>query len=415
VPKGQAGVAARRAWPRASCPVSGAAEPSVERIARWSMYLHRLELRDFRNWSRLDLTLPEGMVIFHGPNGAGKTNLLESICLAAAGDSPRAHESQDMIRLAEEVAFVRADFHGLDRRPRLEIGLARSGQKQVKVNGAPKRRSDLIGLAPVVYFSADDIAVIKGEPSARRRFLDAEISAISQSYYFQLIRYRRSLEQRNRLLKDIRSGRARPSALDPWDRSLAKHGAAVIVKRRGFAADLAPEAAAAHDLLTGHARGLVVAYRPSIGPLDEQDSRAALEEPASLVGNIAIHLESVWREERQNDILRGATGAGPHRDDLEVLLRGEPVRLFGSQGEQRTCAVALRIGLASVVRSATGDRPVLLLDDVLSELDARYRAGVFAACAQAQQVIITCCDPADIPAQARESAASFEVRDGRLI
>jgi DNA replication and repair protein RecF len=379
------------------------------------MYLSRLELRDFRNWARLDLTLPEGMVIFHGANGAGKTNLLESICLAAAGDSPRAHESHDMIRLGGDIAFVRTDFHGAERRPCLEVGLARSGQKQLKINGAPKRRSDLIGLAPVIYFSADDIAVIKGEPGARRRLLDIEISAISQSYYFELNRYRRSVEQRNRLLKDIRGGRARPDSLDPWDRSLAKHGAAVTLKRHEFIGELAPESAAAHDLLAGHTVGLLVEYRPSVGLLELQDAGTGLEDVSSLVEKIAIRLEARLREERQSDILRGSTGSGPHRDDLEVLLRREPVRLFGSQGEQRTCAVALRIGLTSVVRTATGDRPVLLLDDVLSELDARYRVGVFAACAQAQQVIITCCDPADIPSQARESAASFEVRDGRLV
>jgi DNA replication and repair protein RecF len=379
------------------------------------MYLRRLELRDFRNWACLDLTLPEGMVIFHGANGAGKTNLLESVCLAAAGDSPRAHESQEMIRLGEDVAFVRTDFHGTEHRPRLEVGLARSGQKQLKINGAPKRRSDLIGLAPVVYFSADDIAIIKGEPGARRRLLDIEISAISQSYYFEMNRYRRSAEQRNRLLKDIRAGRARPDSLDPWDRSLAKHGAAVTLKRHEFISALAPESATAHGLLTGHASDFSVAYRPSVGPLELQGTGTHVEDSSSLVENNAIHLEARLREERGSDILRGSTGSGPHRDDIEVLLRGEPVRLFGSQGEQRTCAVALRIGLTSVVRAATGDRPVLLLDDVLSELDARYRAGVFAACGQAQQVIITCCDPADIPSQARESAASFEVRDGRLV
>ncbi len=189
----------------------------------------------------------------------------------------------------------------------------------------------------------------------------------------------------------------------------------MTLKRHEFIGELAPESAAAHDLLAGHTGGLLVEYRPSVGLLELQDAGTGLEDVSSLVEKIAIRLEARLREERQNDILRGSTGSGPHRDDLEVLLRREPVRLFGSQGEQRTCAVALRIGLTSVVRTATGDRPVLLLDDVLSELDARYRVGVFAACAQAQQVIITCCDPADIPSQARESAASFEVRDGRLV
>jgi DNA replication and repair protein RecF len=379
------------------------------------MYLHRLELRNFRNWVRLDLTLPPGTVIFHGPNGAGKTNLLEAICVAAGGDSPRSHESQDLIRLGEEVAFVGAEFQGADPRPRLEVGLARSGQKQIKISGAPKRRADLIGLAPVVYFSADDIGVIKGEPSARRRLLDAELSAISRSYYFQLLRYRRALEQRNSLLRELRSRRGRADTLGPWDRAAARYGAAVMLERREFIALLAPQATSAHSVLTGGARDLLVEYRPSVALPVGQTLCDREEEASRMVEKMSIHLESVLREERQTDISRGVTGSGPHRDDIEVLLRGEPVRSFGSQGEQRTCAVALRLGIAAIIRQVTGERPVLLLDDVLSELDARYRTGVFAACQQAEQVIITCCDSADIPRATHPAAAAFEVRDGELV
>jgi DNA replication and repair protein RecF len=378
------------------------------------MYLHRLRLNDFRNWARLDAELPPGTVVFHGPNGAGKTSLLEAICLTATGDSPRSHDSQEMIRLGEEVAFARADYHGADSRTRLEAAVARTGQKQLKVNGAPKRRADLIGLAPVVYFSADDIGVVKGEPAARRRLIDTELSAISRPYYSQLLRYRRSLEQRNSLLREIRAGRAQSITLSAWDRSLARYGAEITLRRREFIASLAPQSAAVHASLTGKDADFLVEYRPSIALPSEQTLFFGEEEGASLAGKMSIHLESRLREERQADIARGSTTSGPHRDDIEVLLRGEPARSFGSQGEQRTCAVALRLGLAAVIRQIAGESPVLLLDDVLSELDARYRAGVFAACEQAEQVIITCCDPADIPRSARQ-AASFEVRNGQLV
>lgn len=378
------------------------------------MYLRRLELRDFRNYQRADAILPPGMVIFHGANGAGKTNLLEGVCLAASGASPRAQGAVELVRLGEDVGFVRAHFASDERELSVETGLARTGQRQIKINGAVRRRADLIGLAPVVYFSTDDITAIKGEPGARRRLLDTELSCVSRPYYHDLARYRRSLEQRNRLLKEVRAGRGGAEALDAWDRAVARYGARVMAARQAFLASLGPAAAAAHARLTGGARELLVEYRPCLALPDGQCADACQEEPARLVENLSVLLQRVLFEGREADIARGATGAGPHRDDVEVLLGGWPVPAFGSQGEQRTCAIAIRLGLAGVIESMTGRRPLLLLDDVLSELDSRYRAGVFSACAHADQVIITCCDVADIPAGARSGAAAFEVRDGQL-
>lgn len=379
------------------------------------MHLSLLELRDFRNWDRLALPLAPGLTVFHGPNGAGKTNLLEAICLAASGDSPRARETHEMVRWRQDFAFVRAEWRGGEGLLRLEVGLARAGQRQVKVHGAPRPRADRIGLAPVVYFSADDITVIKGEPASRRRLLDRALSALSPHYYFQLLRYRRALDQRNRLLKLLRSGRAHPTALDPWDRALARYGAPLVLARADLLAALTPPSAAAHSRLTGAPSRFLVQYRPSVDPPTGQTIVPDEEDPPLAAANLSGRFDSVLRAEREGDIARGATGAGPHRDDFEVLLDGEPVRIFASQGEQRTCALALRIGLADVVRLRRGASPVLLLDDVLSELDGRRRAGVLSACAEAEQVIITCCDIADIPPALQQAAAVFEVSDGKLV
>jgi DNA replication and repair protein RecF len=379
------------------------------------MYVRSLEVRDFRNYQRLEVEFAPGMVVIHGPNGVGKTNLLESICLAASGESPRAREIQETIRCGREYAFVRAELRGGGRELRLEVGLARSGQSQIKINGVVKRRVDLAGLAPVVYFSADDLGVIKGDAAARRQLLDRELSAVSRSYYHHLLRYRRSLEQRNRLLKELRAGRGRPDALGAWDRALARYGASLVLERTLFVSALAPQAARAHALLVGGTEEFVIRYRPSVACFRGQEPTAAREDRARMVGNMANRLEAVMREQREMDISRGATGSGPHRDDLELLLRGAPVRAFGSQGEQRACAVAIRLGLAALLGGLAGGSPVLLLDDVLSELDARYRAGVFRACAQAEQVVITCCDLADIPDGTRSAALVFEVRDGWLV
>lgn len=380
-----------------------------------TMYLRRLRLRDFRNYDDLDASLPSGTVILHGPNGAGKTNLLEAICLVASGESLRAHEGSEMIRLGQAFGFVSGDFVREDRDMRLEVALARTGQRRVKVDGATKRRTDLIGQAPLIHFSADDIGVVKGEPAARRRLIDTELSAISRGYYFHLGRYRRALDQRNRLLKDVRAGRGHRGSLTPWERALARYGAHVMLERLEFIACLGPEASSAHAVLTGGTRDLVVQYRPSVACLDAQSVGAGGEERTRLVENIASEVESALRDQQGADVHRGVTGMGPHRDDVELLLRGQSARGFASQGEQRSCAVAIRMGLAAVVARVTGERPLLLLDDVLSELDARYRLGVFAACEGAEQVVVTCCDVDDIPAEARVNGTTREVRDGRLV
>ena len=379
------------------------------------MYLRHLELRDFRNYGHVSVEFGQGHVVLHGPNGVGKTNLLEAICVAASGTSPRARTTEELVHWGCEYGFVGGGFVGADNGAQLDVGLARSGQRQIKINGAVKRRADLIGVAPVVYFWADDIGVVKGEASVRRRLVDTELSAVSRSYYFQLTRYRRAIEQRNRVLKELRARRGRQDALGPWDRAAARYGAGLILARSEFLALLGPEVSQAHRTLTGGGQSFVMEYRPSVEPPNEQTGEAGGKDRPGLVEELAKALAEMFGRERAADIAQGATGRGPHREDVELLLGGHQVRAFGSQGEQRVCALAIRMGLATVVEQMTGERPVLLLDDVLSELDARHRAGVFAACGQVDQVIITCCDAADIPAEAGEWAQSYEVRDGRLV
>ena len=379
------------------------------------MYLARLELRAFRSYSQAELALGRGVVVIHGRNGAGKTSLLEAACMAALGGSPRAGEAREMIRLGQDTSFVRAEFVAGGRRLQVEVGLARSGARQVKLNGAVRRRADLIGMTPLQYFSAADLELIQGEPGARRRLLDAELSATSARYHTLLGRYRRALEQRNRLLKEVRAGRAAIQGLAPWDRALARYGAEVMWERGQFVKALSPAAAAAHARLTGGSQELMIEYRPSVAMSDGQGHTLWEEERTRMVANLAARLESALQEARTEDLARGLTTVGPHRDDMEVLLRGVPARAFGSQGEQRGCALAIRLGLGQVMETTLGEQPVLLLDDVLSELDAQHRAGVFAACPRVEQVIITCCEVGTIPPEALARAQVHEVRDGQLI
>jgi DNA replication and repair protein RecF len=378
------------------------------------MYLAQLDLRDFRNYERLGLELSAGVVILHGPNGAGKTNLLESIAVAATGDSPRARVTQEMVRCGSEVGFVRADFGGQDDRTRIEIGLAAAGHRRVRIDGVVRRRADLIGLAPVVLFWVEDIEMVRGEPSGRRRLLDRELGAIRRPYDYHHGRYRRALEQRNKLLKLIRERREKAEALAPWEAALARHGARVMAERARFVAALAPEAGQAHAALTGGTRHLGMEYRPSIGMPEAQIAARGGKDADARVEEIAQAVSATLAGERGNDILYGRTQSGPHRDDVELTLDGQPVRAFASQGEQRSCAVAIRMGLAKVVENITGKAPLLLLDDVLSELDEGRRRGVFAGC-RSEQAIVTCCDLADIPAEVRARGAVLRIEGGGVL
>ena len=379
------------------------------------MHLHHLALRDFRNYETLRLELGPGTVVFHGPNGAGKTNLLEAVHLSSTGESPRAREAAELVRVGQSHTFVSSQYAAGPEQLKLELGLAVTGQRQIKVNGLVRRRTDLIGLAPVVHFSADDIVTLRGEPSGRRRLLDTELSNLSHSYYSHLLRYRRTLEQRNRLLKDLRAGKGRTDDLAPWDRAAARYGARVMVERADFIAELNVASAHAQARLTGEAQEFAVEYRPSLGQSCAQEPGQSEKTANEYVEPLAQALEEALREHRGADLGAGLTTIGPHRDDFEVLLNARPVRSYGSQGQQRAAALSVRLGLAEVAQRLTGERPVLLLDDVLSELDERYRAGVFAACAATDQAIITCCDPADVPAEARARSAVFEVCDGRIV
>ena len=379
------------------------------------MYVSQLSLHDFRNYATLNLSLPSGVVVFSGPNGAGKTNFLEAIYLSSTGESPRAREVADMVRFGQEYAFARTHFTRTDQSLRIEVGLSCAGQRQIKVNGAVRRRSDLIGLTPVIFFSADDITVIKGDPGGRRRLIDMELSAVSHSYYLYLGRYRRTLEQRNRLLKDIRAGRERRTALAPWDRAAARYGAQVMTERRFFSSRLSRLAAEAHSRLTEGNQTFMLEYRPSVVGIPEQETSEGEKNEDQFVELVGQILEETLQTERETDIGAGVTTHGPHRDDFELLLDGKPVRTFGSQGQQRAVALAVRLGLAAVAEQLTGEQPVLLLDDVLSELDVTYREGVFAACGAAQQTFITASDMAYLPAAAAARGTVFEVRDGRIL
>lgn len=379
------------------------------------MKLERLQLRDFRNYRDLDLQLGEPWMILAGANAQGKTNLLEAVSMAGVGYSPRGASDAEMIRWGQEQARIAAHVT-TDQRGALELEaiLAAHGRRQVKINGAPRRLADLAGVVGIVLFAVDDLDVIKRDPYARRRFLDNELGALSRSYYWNQARYRRAVDQRNRLLKDIRDQRRAIPELDSWDEQLSKTGAVVVEKRAAFLAALSEHGSEAYRRLTATQDTLELRYRPALGDEAAWVRMAAAVDAQDLRRRVCDRITRALAQGRAEEIERGATLCGPHRDDFDIVGGGVDLHRFGSQGEQRTAAIALRLGLVRVVGDAVGEPPVLLLDDVLSELDRERRAGLFEALGGAGQTIVTATDVDSIPAGVRAAARTLAVAAGAV-
>ncbi len=352
-------------------------------------------MEHFRNYATLDLALGPGLHVFAGANAQGKTNLLEAVYLTAVGRSPRTTHEGELIAWDAEVARATGLFASdLRGEFTVEVALGRKGapeamsrggsaQKKIKVNGAPRTLANLAGLVPVVLFLVDDLEIIRGEPARRRQFLDNDLSATSRTYAWALKQYTRVVEQRNRLLKEIREGQRDLASLAPWNDQLAAFGGRLMEVRTRFVRDLSAEGIPAYQGLTSSPQGMTISYRREWGdPAAEPTTR---EEFAAL---LADAVETVAMEE----VGRGSSLVGPHRDDLQFFVDGKDVRQFGSQGEQRTAALALRVAEFSLLHRLLQEPPVLLLDDILSELDRTRRSAMLDHLAPIAQVIMTTTD-----------------------
>jgi DNA replication and repair protein RecF len=357
--------------------------------------LRRLQLEHFRNYPALELELGAGMHVFAGANAQGKTNLLEAVYLTATGRSPRTNQEGEMIGWDGEVARVVGAFESAQRGPlTVEVSLGRKGaveegrrggtaQKRIKVNGGARSVADLAGLVPVVLFLVEDLEIVRGEPARRRDFLDNDLAAMSRTYAWALRQYTRVVEQRNRLLKDIREGTADAGDLWAWNDQLALYGGRLMEVRLRFLADLNPVSVPVYQGLTASSQGMTLVYRREWGDPDADPTTRD-----DFAGLILDALESVASEEMR----RGSSLVGPHRDDVHFLVDGKDVRQFGSQGEQRTAALALRVAEFMLLTRLLHEPPVLLLDDILSELDRTRRAALLEHLASVAQVIVTTTD-----------------------
>ena len=333
------------------------------------MYISSLELADFRNIVSLHLEFSQGTNILYGENAQGKTNILESLYMISTTKSHRGVRDRDMIRFGMEESHIRSMImkDGIDYR--VDMHLRKNKSKGIAINGQRiKKASELIGLLHIVFFSPEDLAIVKNGPAERRRFMDMELCQLNAAYLHNLNQYNKTVENRNKLLRDIYQFPDLQDTLSVWDAQLVNYGRQIIESRRDFIADLNEIVGGIHAKLSGGREHLSIRYEPNIE---------------------AEYLEEKLRSSRERDIHMKSTSVGPHRDDFSFMDGETDLRRYGSQGQQRTCALSLKLSEIDLVKKVIGHRPVLMMDDVLSELDSG-RQNYLLSTIGGIQTFITC-------------------------
>ncbi len=404
---------ALQSWPKLQYPSSS--------FGGYRLHITHLSLISFRNYLNLEIDLPDSICVFWGTNSQGKTNLLESICFLATTRFSRSVPDREIINwnaLKEKIPFgsIRAQIRKGNRDTELEIilrprSLAESEaaeganiHKHIKVNGIARRAFNLMGELNTVMFSPRDIDLIGEEPSLRRRYMDITNSQINSQYLRYLQRYTRILSQRNHLLRQIAAGKSRPDELDFWDGEMVKSGACIVSERQKTIAGISELAEPIHRQLSGGEENLAIKYISSIDKVN----------PAAQDTDTENSFATALRAIRKKELARGQSLVGPHRDDLQFFVNDINIGHYGSRGQQRTVALSLKLAEAEFMLMRTGETPVLLLDDVLSELDKQRREHLLEAVCAYQQVLITATDLDRFPADFLNRVHEFEVKNGAI-
>ncbi|KAA9089254.1 DNA replication/repair protein RecF [Microbacterium radiodurans] len=380
------------------------------------MIVEQLSLVDFRNYAAAELSLAPGANVFVGRNGQGKTNLAEAIGYFATLGSHRVSQDAPMVRDGADAAFVRARLAHGSRRVQLEAQLNRSGSNKARVNGSPVRTAELPRYAQVVLFAPEDLQIVRGDPSARRRFADQLLIQRAPRLAGVLADYDRVLKQRNALLKSARARGVRGeglSTLEVWDDKLVALGTEVIRARLRLAAELTAPVAAAYAAIAGDDHRPRLEWALSVGGADPEEDEQSGEAAPLDAAAIEQAFRAALAARRSNELDRGITLVGPHRDDLVLRIRDLPVKGYASHGESWSVALSLRLASAELLRaeSSLGD-PIVILDDVFAELDADRRARLAGVVADYEQVIVTAAVAADVPEHLR--ARTVRVEAGTL-
>ena len=357
------------------------------------MIIKSIELKNFRNYEDLDIHFDEGTNIIYGDNAQGKTNILEAAYMSGTTKSHKGSKDKEMIRFGEEESHIRTIVLKNEKEYQIDMHLRSRGSKGVAVNKLPiKRASELFGILNIVFFSPEDLNIVKNGPAERRRFIDSELCQIDKVYLSDLAKYNKILNQRNALLKDISF---RPNLIDTlpvWDEQLLYYGRKIIKSRKKFIEDLNEIIHEIHFKISGGKEELILKYESNIDD---------------------IFFEDELSKSKQKDLKLCQTTVGPHRDDMLFSVGGVDIRKFGSQGQQRTAALSLKLSEIDFVKRVINNTPVLLLDDVLSELDSNRQNYLLNSISDIQ-TIITCTGVEEFVKNRFEINRIFKVVSGKV-
>lgn len=358
------------------------------------MIIKSLELADFRNYDSLEIHFSSGTNILYGNNAQGKTNILEAIYLSSTTKSHRGTKDRDIINFNKEEAHIRTILEKEGIESQIDMHLRKSKSKGIAIDGQKiKKAADLLGLLNVVFFSPEDLSIIKNGPAERRRFVDMELCQLDSFYLYNLNHYNKIVNQRNKLLKDMYFNPELRDTLSIWDSQLVSFGSKIIERRELFVKQLNEIIFEIHKKLSGEKEDLVIHYEPDV-----------------LIENY----ENSLRNSQEKDIKLKQTTVGPHRDDFSFMEKNIDIRKFGSQGQQRTAALSLKLSEIELVKKMTKDNPVLLLDDVLSELDSDRQNYLLNSIGEIQ-TIITCTGLDEFVNNRFEIDKVFQIEEGKLI
>lgn len=361
------------------------------------MYIKSLVLNNFRNYEKLNIELNKGINIFNGDNAQGKTNVIESIYYCSIGKSHRTNKDKELVNWDKDEAYIRL-YVCRDRiDKKVEIKIFKEGKKGINVNSIKlKKISELFGVFNAVIFSPEDLKIVKDSPSYRRKFLDIELSKLKSKYYYELSQYHKVLEERNALLRS--RDKKSLDMLEIYDMQLSKYGSYIIEHRLKYIEKLNVIGNVIHNDITSNKENIEFKYITNINDKE----------------NIENELFESFNKNRKKDIERCMTSIGPHRDDFYISINGIDTRSYGSQGQQRTAVLTMKFASLNILKEYTGETPVLLLDDVLSELDISRQKYILNSISHIQ-TIITCTGMGDISNNLVDDYKIFNVNDGKII
>ena len=358
------------------------------------MIIKSLEIADYRNYDSLHIDFSSGTNILYGDNAQGKTNILEAIYMSATTKSHKGTKDKDVVNFRKEEAHIRTYLEKEGIETRVDMHLRKNKSKGIAIDGQKiKKAAQLLGLLNVVFFSPEDLSIIKNGPAERRRFVDMELCQLDQFYLYNLNNYNKIVNQRNKLLKDMYFNPSLRDTLNIWDSQLISFGSKIIERRQLFVEQLNEIILEIHRKLSGGRENLVIQYEPDV-LIDEYEKKMSLNQ--------------------ERDVKLKQTSTGPHRDDFSFVVGDIDIRKFGSQGQQRTAALSLKLSEIELVKKMTRDNPVLLLDDVLSERDSNRQNYLLSTIGDIQ-TIITCTGLDEFVNNRFEIDKVFHIESGKII